>query len=224
MDGVADTLVASLRKLAPIRVRVVDSHDESRDVAVPHGRKRWSQVASTIEAMPWVRCELLDKVGAILGYVQNDGAAEGLEDISAPASSAAVQARWMLELMLRAQQVALTYRDKEHVAVLASMREMMEVSTGAMREMREIWREQREAAVEVAQLRAAAEAGDGMEQVVKLIEASPKLMQTLGPLMMAFRGPRRLTEAKPAAAPEAKPAAAPAPEAKPAAAPRKAKR
>jgi len=212
MDGTAEQLVGALRKCAPVKVRVVNAQDESRDVAVPHGRKRWSQVASTIEAMPWIRCELLDKSGAVLGYVQNDGAADELEDISAPASSSAAQLRWMLELMLRAQQTALTYRDKEHSALLQSMRDMMQVATDTMRENVEIMKQQRDAAVETARLQAMAENGDSMEQIVKLVEASPKIMSVLGPLMMALRAPRKLPAPAASTPPPAPPP--PAPDAK----------
>lgn len=212
MDGTSEQLVAHLRKCAPVKVRVVNAQDESRDVAVPNGRKRWSQVAATVEAMPWIRCELLDRSGAVLGYVQNDGAADELEDISAPAGSGSLQLRWVLELMLRAQQTALTYRDKEHSALLQSMRDMMQVQTEAMRENVEIMRQQRDAAVEVARLQAAAESGDSMEQIVKLIEASPKLMGVLGPLLMAFRAPRKLpAPAAQTPPPPAKSAPPPAP-------------
>ena len=42
MDNVADRLLATLRKLAPARVRAIDAQDATRDVAVPSGRKRWS--------------------------------------------------------------------------------------------------------------------------------------------------------------------------------------
>lgn len=190
MDGIAEQLLQTLRKLAPVSVKVIDAQEDARDIAVPNGRKRWSQVAATIEAMPWVRCELLDKAGRVLGYVLNEGAADALEDVSAPASSASAQARWQLELMLRAQQVALTYRDKEHAQLLHSVREILEVNTQSMREMVNIMRMQRDEAVEVANLRAAAENGGDMDQILKLIEASPKLMQVLGPLLMGLRAPR----------------------------------
>lgn len=194
-DSVGEKLIATLRKLAPARVRVFDAQDVSRDVAVPSGRKRWSAVAATVEARPWVRLELLDKHSAILGYVENDAAPGELEDIGAREPSGMGQARWFLELMIKAQTAALTFRDKEHTALLQSVREILDVNSQATREMMQLMRAQRDEAMELAAIRAAAEQGDGMDQVVKLIEASPKLMQLVGPLLMALRPAPKLAPA-----------------------------
>lgn len=200
MDTVAETLLTHLRRIAPHKVRVYDASDEYRDVAVPTRRRKWAQVIATIEARPWVRCELLDKSGAALGYVENDGPAGDVEEIGAPATSRAAEQRWLLELMIKAQTTALNFRDKEHAALLQGVRDMMQVQTEAMRETIGLMREQRDIVQETAQLKAAAEKGDDLDQIVKLIEASPKLMQVMGPLIMAFRAPKKIAApAKPAA-------------------------
>jgi hypothetical protein len=208
MDTIAATLIAHLRRVSPVKVRVYDSSDEYRDVAVPQRRRRWGQVVEAIEARPWVRCELLDKSGAALAYVENAGPAGDLEDLggSEPKAAAAQQTRYFLELMIKAQTTALTFRDKEHAALLASVREVLEVQTQSMREMMLIMREQRDAAAEVATMRAAAESGSDIDQVVKIIEASPKLMQMMGPVVAMLRTPKKI------AAPQAvKPNGAPPP-------------
>lgn len=186
MDGVGDRLLSNLRRVAPVKVRVFDAQDEARDVAVPTRRKKWSQVVQTIEARPWVRVEMLDKTGAVLGYVENDGPAEDLEDISGGGDSGGrgmIGHRAMLEMMIKAQTVALSYRDKEHTTLLQNVSLILQTNAGVMHEWLEIMRAQRDAAVEMAELKAAAEAGGEMEQIVKMIEASPKLMQAVGPLL-----------------------------------------
>jgi hypothetical protein len=188
MDAVNDRLLRKLRQLAPHKVRVLDGSDTARDVAVPHGRKRWSAVLEVIEAMPWVRCELMDKTGAILGYVDNDAAATELEDLASGTPSGAAEKKWFLDTMIKAQREALTWRDKEHTETLAAMREILQVNAHATRELVELFRVQRDVSADIAAMRAAAENGDDMDKIVKILEASPKLMQMLGPMLMGLRG------------------------------------
>lgn len=207
MDPVADTLIAMLRRLQPTRVRVFDANDEARDVAVPTRRRKWTQVIAAIEARPWVRAELLDKAGAALGYVENGAPAGDLEELGGGVGGGRLgDCRWFLELMIKAQSTALTYRDKEHSALLGSMRDMLVAQGEATRELVAVMRMQRDEAMELAQLRAAAQQGDGLDEVIKLIEASPKLAQSIGPLLglLIRPNPNRLPAATaPAAAPTA---------------------
>lgn len=195
MDNVADRLLATLRKLAPARVRAIDAQDATRDVAVPSGRKRWSAVAATVEARPWVRLELLDKHGAILGYVENETAPDELEDIGVTQAAQMANPRWFLELMIKAQTAALSFRDKEHATLLQSVNSLLETHMHTLRDMMDIMRAQRVEAEELAAIRAAAAQGSDMDDVMKLLEASPKLMQAIGPLLMAFRAAPKLTPA-----------------------------
>lgn len=219
MDEVAQRLLAALRRTAPTKVRVYDAQDEAREVAVPTRRKRWSQVVETVEAVPWVRVEMLDKAGSILGYIKNDGPADEIEELSSPATGANSQVRWVLELMIKAQTMALSFRDKEHAALLVSVREVLDVQSQGMREMVALMRAQRDEAMELAQIRAAAAQGDGMDEIIKLIEASPKLMQTMAPLLGVLFRPRQLTAAPRPAAPAPAPAPAPPSSPSPGAAP-----
>lgn len=197
MDGVGGRLLAALRRCAPVKVRVYDAQDESRDVAVPTRRKRWSQVVETIEARPWVRVEMLDKAGAVLGYVENDGPAEELEDLGGGESRGGVfRERMFLELMIKAQTTALQYRDKEHTTLLQNVSVILQTNANVMQETIAMMRLQRDEAMAVAQLRAEAENGGDIGEIVKLIEASPKLMQSFGPLLAAFLRPKQIV-AKP---------------------------
>jgi len=203
VDPVIPKLLQALRRLAPHLVRVFDGSDEYRDIAVPTRRKRWSQVIDTIEARPWIRCELRAKGGAVLGYVERDERepAGELEDITARMPPEAQHMRWYLDMMLRAQTMALTMVNKEHAAMFGAMQGILEVQTQATREIVELMRQQRDAAAELATIRATATQDDGLEQILKILEASPKLMTQLGPVIAGLMGSRRIAQAKPANAP-----------------------
>jgi hypothetical protein len=193
VDGVGVRLLASLRRCAPVKVRVYDAQDESRDVAVPTRRKRWSQVVETIEARPWVRVEMLDKAGAVLGYVENDGPAEELEDLDADRRGGGMfRERALMEMLIKAQRMALEFRDKEHTTLLQNVSVILQTNANVMQETIAIMRLQRDEAVSIAEVRAEAAAGGDLGEVVKLIEASPKLMQSFGPLIAAFLRPKQI--------------------------------
>jgi len=204
MDPVADRLLSKLRSIVPHDVAVYDNSSETpRIVAVPTRRKRWGHVIETIEAKPWVRCELRDKKGAILGYVDNDGEAGGIEDLGGGAPGGTQQQRWFLEQMLRAQETALKWRSKEHSDLMTAMRDLLEVNTHATRELVEIFRVQRDVSADVAAMQAAAANGGDMDQIIKLIEASPQLVAAVGPLLQILIAKARgakpaLTAGKPA--------------------------
>jgi hypothetical protein len=210
-----DQLLASLRKLCPARVVVFDHGDDKREVAVPTRRKKWSQVVEAIEARPWSRVECLDKSGAVLGYIEQDDAPTELETIGVGGGKVA-ETKAMLELMLRAQDMALKYQDKDRATLMQSVRDILEVNTAATRELVGLMRMQRDTAADIAAMRAGAAAAEGKEdgdwdKLLKVLEDSPKLMTTLGPLVgMVMQMGRSLKPAPPPRKP-APPAAPPAP-------------
>lgn len=188
MDAVADQLLKLLRQLAPHKVRVYDGSDDARDVAVPQRRKRWDQVIRTIEAKPWVRCECLDKSGAILGYIENDSAAGELEDLAPGAPAGTGREKWLLDTMIKAQREALTWVTPAHERQMAAMSEILAANAHATRELVRLFEVQRDVASDIAHMKAVAESGDDMDKIVKMLEASPKLLQVLGPIVMGLRG------------------------------------
>ena len=201
MDAVADKLLSKLRQLAPHKVRVYDGSDTAREIAVPQRRKRWSQVIETIEAVPWVRCELLDKSGAVLGYVENDAAAGELEDLGSGVPAGAAGNKWFLDTMIRAQREALTWVEKSNAANMQAMAEILRVNAHATSELVELYRVQRDVSTEIATMRAAAENKDVFDQMVKLLEAYPELKQMIGPLVLRLMGtvaPKTTPRATPA--------------------------
>lgn len=218
IDTIKAKLLADLRRLSPHSVRVFDSSDDYRDVAVPSRRKRWGHVIETIEARPWVRCELRDKRGQVLGYVEAQPAEDpGMSIVESQRPPQAAQMNWFLDIMLRAQHQALTFVNKEHAIVLSSIREILEVQTSAMRETVELLKQQRDVTEEIATMRAAAAANgdDSLEQITKILEQSPKLMEKIGPMLAMFLAPKRVvarvavapSNGKPPSSPPSSPAA-----------------
>ena len=181
-----DTLLATLRRLNPARVRAYASDDDARDIAVPTRRRRWEQVISAIQGRAWVRVEMLDKSGAVLGQVENADAAREVEELAPAAGSHGGQlllAERIVGLVLKGQREAMQFRDAEVTALLRAQGDVVREMSMGMRTLGELYREQGTTAEQTAELRAtaAAEAGGDDSQVKQLLEAFPTLLQ-LGPL------------------------------------------
>lgn len=195
----ADALLATLKKHNPARVRVYNGDDDTRDVAVPTRRKKWDQVVRAIDGKAWSRCELLDKSGAVLGYVDNEGPAREVEDIGP--SFEGVRGQLLLgeriaALCMNSVRTAVAQRDEETRALLTAQREVVTASVQSVREMAaavqslgEVYRENVVAAEEAAQARATAEAAAaaGGGQLKELMEALPVIMQAM-PALRAMLG------------------------------------
>ena len=90
--------------------------------------------------------------------------------------------------------------------MFGAMQGILQVQTDATREIVELMKQQRDAAAELATIRATAAQDDGLDQILKIVEASPKLMTQIGPLLAGLMGSRRIAQAKPANPPPSKPA------------------
>lgn len=205
-DNVAKKLLATLRTHSPAKVRAYSGDDEYRDIAVPTRRKKWAQVIAAIEARGWSRVELLDKSGAVLGYVENDGAPEGVEDITGPvASKTRSDVEWMVNLALRVQREAVESRNEETRVLLRAQSEMVTQTTQAMQSLATLYREQVQVTADSAEVKlqaqleaaAASQTGDGFN-MKELMDAMPVIMQVLPALKAMVNG-------KPASAPTGKP-------------------
>lgn len=177
-DELNANLAHWLRRLKPAKVRSVDSSDEPTIIAVPGGRVRWTFVIENIHARAWQRLEALNKGGDIIGVFENPD--QGAQPAAASTAIERVgNDERMLSMMLRAQEVALKYRDQEHKQLLGSMAEMLKVNVEATRQLQQIYAAQVEAAGEVAALQATAQGGGSIEDLLK---AAPHLMPILGML------------------------------------------
>lgn len=193
-DRTVTKLLATLRTHSPAKVRAYTSDDEYRDIAVPTRRKKWAQVIAAVEARAWSRCELLDRSGAVLAYVENTDPAQGVEDVGAPApaklSSEYQLAVKITELCLKAQREAMSFRDSEMKELLGAHGQVIKEMVTGMQVLSELYKEHVTVASEVAGLNAEAEAraaaGNG-GQLKELIEAAPLIMQVL-PMLKQLLG------------------------------------
>ena len=108
VDALHAKLLSSLKRQNPARVRAYAGDDDARDIAVPTRRRRWSAVIEAIEARTWTRVELLDKSGAVLGYVDNIEPAREIEDLGGDtrASKLRSESEWIVTLVVKAQREA----------------------------------------------------------------------------------------------------------------------
>jgi hypothetical protein len=189
---ITDKLLATLKRHNPSKVRAYAGDDDHRDIAVPTRRKRWSQVIEAIEARSWTRVELLDKSGAVLAYVDNTSPAGEVEDIGeGKASKTRAESEWIVNLVVKAQREAMAFRDSEVQALLRAQGDVVREMSRAMQDLSGIYSEQRKAAVETAEIRAAATAGGS--EWKELLEAAPQLLQMLPLLrgLLASGGPQQ---------------------------------
>lgn len=180
MTKTTEKLLASLKRHSPHRVRAYAGDDDARDIAVPQRRKKWTQVIEAIEARSWSRVELLDKSGAVLGYVDNVEPARELEDIAATSGTGGQLqlAERIVAMVMRGQRDAMSFRDAEVTALLKAQGDVVREMTAGMRALTAMYQEQVAVAEHAAELRATAAAG-GDSQVKELLEALPTILQAL---------------------------------------------
>lgn len=187
MAALTDKLLASLKRHNPSKVRAYAGDDDHRDIAVPARRRKWGQVIEAIEAVAWTRVELLDKSGAVLGYVENTEPAAELQDL-AVSSGAIPQAQQIVAMCLKAQRDAMHFRDAEVSALLKAQGDVVREMTAGMRALTAMYQEQVQAAERVAELRTVAAQGPEKGQVQELMEAMPLILQALPVLRSLISG------------------------------------
>jgi hypothetical protein len=182
-------MLASLRRLSPAKVRVYAGDDDSRDIAVPARRRKWSQVIEAIEARSWTRCELLDKSGAVLGYIENAEPAGELEELEpGQKSKTRSDVEWMVGVITKAQRDAMTFRDAEVTNLLRAQGDVVREMVAAMHSLHAINEAKVSAAADVARLQAQAESSDGAGQLKELLDAAPQLLGMLPAIRQLLGG------------------------------------
>lgn len=175
-----ERLLACLKRHNPTRVRAFASDDESRDIAVPTRRKRWTQVIEAIEARAWTRVELLNKAGEVIAYVDNTSPASELEELGASMPAGAggqvLLAERIVAMVMRGQRETMAYRDAEVTALLKAQGDVVRELTAGVRALADVYREQVDAAEHAAEMRAVA---SNPSQVKELLDAAPALLQLL---------------------------------------------
>lgn len=118
MDDICARICGDFRRVKPAVVIAILADGTEKKVALRSGRGRWEHAASVVG--PWVadgaRVECRDKAGAVLALLEYEAEEEATTAAKAP-TSAGVDARWMLDLMLRAQDQAL----KRHHEMLGTL-------------------------------------------------------------------------------------------------------
>jgi hypothetical protein len=186
-DKLAEKLLASLKRHNPTKVRAYAGDDDARDIAVPTRRRRWSQVIEAIEARAWSRVELLDKSGAVLGYVENTEPARELQELASGLPAHMSEARAIAMLVQQGQRETMQWRDAEVTALMQAQGSVMREMALAFQSLALLYREQVVAASEVATMRATAAAGEGGGQLKELLDAAPTLLQMI-PLLKGLLG------------------------------------
>lgn len=187
-DATQEKLLATLKSHNPHKVRAFNGEDDSRDIAVPQRRRRWAAVIGAIEARPWSRVELLDKSGAVLAYVDNEGPARDVEDVGP--SYAGIGGQLLLgeriaAVAMKAAREAVLSRDEEMKALLAAQGTVVREMAAAVKSLGEVYREQNVAAEEAAEARALAATAGQSSELKELLDAVPQIVQAL-PIIRAL--------------------------------------
>lgn len=178
-----ESLINEIKKCAPVKLSVYCGDDSPREVAVPNTRNRYHRVEQVVGAFAWTRVELLDKSGSIIGVVENSDRAQSSLAIAPAFDAECARDERILNVMLRAQQVALSHRESETKEALRASTEIVRTLTDSFKQLAMLHREQLSAAVEAAESRIEAQTSSEMSQ---LLEAAPQILQVLPALLNAF--------------------------------------
>lgn len=178
---------------AVYHVRVFQNDDAIRDLPVLRKKKRWDAVRLVLDKLAWTSIEMLDKGKGTLARIDNEGPAEHVEDIT---GAQATREDRLLNLLLRAQREALTFRDAETTAALkANVDVMREMSTsvatlaGLYRETIATVQERAMALVELQPPQLPLPPGeDGLVSSKLIEELVPKLMPFLPSILAKVLG------------------------------------
>jgi hypothetical protein len=178
----------------PHQLRVADRAGDTWLVGVPPaGRKKWAAVTEVLEARPWVRAELLDRQGAVIGYLTPDEQPRmATGDEPAPAGAA-----WLIQAMLHAQETALSYRDREVRVLLENVAGVIQAHGSAVQSLVQILAASRDVAAEVAAARQKLEQTDLVGQLTELAEHAPQLAGAVASIVQAVGAVRAAKAARP---------------------------
>jgi flagellar hook-basal body complex protein FliE len=134
----ASTACAALKGDRPEFLRVYLDDDSVANVAVPKV-KRWKpRVAAIVDSMPWRSIEPLDAKGNVLGARQDNselGAATELENLDELPEGIHTDVMGLLQLMLKAQDVALVRQKQAYDSVLDNNQKLLAVISDRLKSM-----------------------------------------------------------------------------------------
>lgn len=179
-----DKLLSTLKRHNPARVRVTHGEDV-REIAVPTRRRKWGTVIAAIEGRAWSSCELLDKSGGVLAYVENDSLAGELSDLGETYEGTRGELRLgerIAALAIRSMRDAISFRDRETAQLLQAQGAVVREMAEGVRAIADVYREQmqvRQESAETATEAAVAAATANGSQVKELLEAMPLILQAV---------------------------------------------
>lgn len=126
-------LVTKLKQYRPAKVIAYDQDDEAVTINVPDVRKKFERVLKALDDVAWVRLDLQDKKGGHLArHIRQaeDTEPTMMEDLARGASNQlAVQLAPLVQIMLRAQEVAIVRNQSGQQQLLDASLRMLEVAT-----------------------------------------------------------------------------------------------
>jgi hypothetical protein len=117
-----------------------------KTVPLRSGRNKVSLTIQVIEKLAWSRIELVDRREGLLQVVDNDSPPADLEELG---TGQAARDERLLNLMLRAQKVALDYRLEETRVMGRAMVEAMSAVSQSVTMLASVYKEQAELAAEI---------------------------------------------------------------------------
>lgn len=179
-----ETMRATLAKQpATHKIHVYRGEELARSLPVPTGRKRNAAVVAVLAKLEWSRCELVDRSGGVLAVV--DAQDDDMRD-DPPEVEVGGRETQLLGMLLKAQQIALSHREKETQIALNACTASVRMLTDAVGALAGMHKQTLAAQAEAhaasihAALEAAQQAGGEDGGLM-----SSKLMEQIAPLIMA---------------------------------------
>lgn len=154
-----EKLTAAIARHNPHKVIAFRGDDVLREIPVPNTRKNKAAVCDVIAKLAWTKAELVDRNGGLLDVIEATAPATEEIDEGAGVELSDRDLR-LLNLILKAQQSALSQRERDERAAMEACTGAVKMLTEAVGALAGLQRKQLEAQSEAyqMQIRAAIEA------------------------------------------------------------------
>lgn len=157
-----------LKKYSPHSIKATLRDGTEKAVAVPKNRNRWSRAQQTLDSVPWVSIELLDKDGKLLHLIEDD------EELDALADDEDDEGRGIAKLMLEVMRSTMKETRLMMDVQMKAMAQAMSALTDAQSSLVETYR----AALQTqAQYQLAAPAESDTKEMMTMFQMAMHLMQ-----------------------------------------------
>ncbi len=162
MDTDTAGVVAQLKGLNPMSLIAYLVDGETKNIAVPQVRRKWSHLRKVIDVLPpWARLEALDKKGNVTAIIENPKETDELMgDLYLPTKTTG-EVGQLLALMLKGQDVALQRQAQMLKTVLENNAAMLQTVSARLGMLEKNYMENLELVQDFAQAAAAAASGGG---------------------------------------------------------------